>query len=101
MRNLKIWLKKEMDFEAPEKLIPVDYELMVDVELIEEVVKDGIDALLENVYKHAQNTDEMGWVARFTGMKVPTRSLSVGDVIEFNGKFYAVDSFGFTEIENG
>ena len=98
MNTLKIFLKNETTFEVPESFNESDYRLVVDVTLIDEVFNDSTDDILEKVYKTAQNTNETGWVARFTGMKTPERSLSTGDVIQLKDKFYVVDFFGFTEI---
>ena len=99
MNTLKIYLRNEMVNEIPSTFNDNDYRLVVDVVLIDEVFNDTTNDILQKVYSTAQNEDETGWVARFTGMKTPERSLSVGDVIQLKDELYIVDSVGFSKID--
>lgn len=70
------------------------------LKVAEVLVPDGdVEEALEIAFSKT-NTDYMAWWEK-DGVKaemIEIRSTSVGDVIEMNGKYYAVARIGFEEI---
>lgn len=59
------------------------------VEIPNEAIKDKSKAeILELIYKHGQNEFQ----------PMPNPSISVGDIIELEGRYFMVRPFGFSEI---
>jgi hypothetical protein len=60
-----------------------------EIEIPNEAIKDkSQDQILELIYKHGQNDFQ----------SMPSPSISVGDIIELEGRYFMVRPFGFSEI---
>ena len=73
--------------EVVDKIDLNDYDLVATI-----YVPDEDDDALEKIFTYG-NTDK----SKFTMIK-PMRSISVSDIIEYDGAKYYVDSFGFKEL---
>ena len=78
--------KYEVFDEVADKIDLADYDKVATIDLPDN------DDILETVFMYG-NTDK----SKFNEIK-PMRSISVSDIIEYDGAMYYVDNFGFKEL---
>ena len=79
-----------LDF-VDEKINLNDYNKVAEINL-DEFQSDNINMTLEAIFTYGNSDEE------YYQNNPQARSISVSDIIEIDGKFYYVDSFGFKEI---
>ena len=87
----KVWHAKTPTFGLSKQNFPTDYELVAEVDT------DDLDIAFERT-----NTINRPWWEndRVKPLK-QTRSTSVGDVVEVNGKYHLCEMAGWTEVVPG
>lgn len=96
---VKVYHTKERDFKQAEKFNPDNFTPVAGVD-----IPVGLDAecALERAYMKTNSIEEVWWMNQGVfPIVTETRSTSIGDVLELDGKFYAVAMFGFVEIQEG
>lgn len=81
-----------LDF-VDEKINLNDYNKVAEINL-DEFQSDNINMTLEAIFTYGNSNEE------YYQNNPQARSISVSDIIEIDGKFYYVDSFGFEEVSD-
>lgn len=100
MKIATVYQKNESDFFTPaseEDLENIDRDFTKVAEVVVEVYNDDTRSL-EEAYKLTNHLDKEWWKNEEVTMISQSRSTSVGDIIEMDGMFYAVDICGFKLI---
>ena len=84
----KVWHAKNPTFGLTEQNFPDDYELVA------EVNTDN----LEIVFRQTNHIDYPWWENDDVKVIKKSRSTSVGDVVEINGKFWLCETIGFSKL---
>jgi hypothetical protein len=84
----KVWHATKPTFDMTEKTFPQDYELVAEVESDE----------LEVVYEFTNHIHQEWWKNEGVKLVKESRSTSVGDVVEINGKRFLCGMTGWVEF---
>lgn len=85
---IKVWHAKVPTFGLSEQNFPADYELVAEVDTND----------VEYAYKLTNHIDCPWWENREVKAIKQTRSTSVGDVLEVNGKFHRCEMAGWIAV---
>lgn len=84
----KVWHAKLPTFGLTQQSFPADYQLVATVE-----AKN-----LDDVFEKTNHIDREWWLNEGVTAHMQTRSTSVGDVIEMNGKFWRCENAGWQPV---
>ena len=95
MNTVKVYHTKEKSFDPAEEFAPSLFELVAEVT----VQGEDEETDLEDAWGKTNTVRNYWWEnPGVLALRKETRSTSIGDVLEYKGKFYAVQRMGFRSI---